>query len=201
MLKEIKEHSFYEEKLRPEITIVDLGACKGEFTEAMNSLYKVKKAVLVEANPTNFKVIPKRDNYILYNKAVSSKDGGTITFLEDPNSPYNGTSVFNYFSSGIKHEIECISLHKIMEENAIDYIDILKIDIEGSEYELLESLEKDVFDKIEQITVEFHDFIDPNLKTSTEKLLSKIESFGFSRMSKPISYMHGSEHYDVLLFK
>jgi len=200
MIKEIKEHSFYEEKLRPEITVIDLGACKGEFTDELNSLYKIKKAILVEANPTNFKQLVAKDNYILYNNLISEKDNEITDFLEDPNSPYNGSSIFNYFS-GITHKIKSISLDTIINNNNIDIIDVLKIDIEGSEYEILETLSDKTYEKISQITVEFHDFIDPSFKDRTEKLIKKIQSFGFNSLSKSIDYMHGSEHYDVLFYR
>jgi FkbM family methyltransferase len=198
-VKIIKEHSFYEDILRDEIVIIDLGACRGEFIEEMNSLYKVKKAILVEPNPTNFKHLIKRENYILYNNLISNKEE-IIKFWEDPKSPYNGSVVFNYFN-GIEHQIESITLDKIINDNNIDYIDILKIDIEGSEYELLENINIDILGKVNQITVEFHDFIDTNLKNRTEDIILKFQKFGFNRISNPINYMYNSDNYDVLFFK
>ena len=55
--------------------------------------------------------------------------------------------------------------------------------------------------KIGQITIEFHDFIDVNLKIKTENIINKLESLGFSRISKPIRYMNNSDNYDVLFYK
>lgn len=200
ILKEIKEHTFFEDLLKEEVTIIDLGACRGEFINEINKNYKVKKAILVEPNPTNFRLLVKEKNYVLYNNLISDKEGESIKFWEDPNSPYNGSTLFNYFN-GIEHEIKSISLDRIITDNNIDYIDILKIDIEGSEYDLLENISPDVLEKVRQITVEFHDFIDPNLKIKTKNILSKIESFGFKRISKPINYKFNSDDYDVLFYK
>lgn len=201
MLREIKEHTFFDDYFKKEITIVDLGACMGEFVDEMSKIYSVKKAVLVEANPTNFKKININSNYVCYNKAISSKDNDIIEFFEDPKSPYNGSKEFNWFD-GIKHSIETISLSKLCEDNNIDFIDILKIDIEGAEYDILENLEDSFFlNKVGQITVEFHDFIDPQLKPRTKKIIDKMISLGFNCISKPIDYMHGSENYDVLFYR
>lgn len=200
ILKEIKEHTFFEDLLKEELVIIDLGACRGEFINEINKFYNVKKAILVEPNPSNFRHLIQEENYVLYNNLISNKEGETFTFWEDPNSPYNGSTLFNYFN-GIKHEIKSISLDNIIKENQIDYIDILKIDIEGSEYDLLENISSDILDKVKQITVEFHDFIDPNLKSKTKNILSRIESFGFKRISKPINYKFNSEDYDVLFYK
>jgi FkbM family methyltransferase len=199
-MKEIKEHTFFEDLLEDELTIIDLGACRGEFINEIDKFYKVKKAILVEPNPTNFKHLIKKENFILYNNLISDKLNETITFWEDPNSPYNGSTIFNYFN-GIKHEILSISLEKIIQDNNIDKIDILKIDIEGSEYELLQNISKEILDKVTQITVEFHDFLDPNLKIKTKEILERIESFGFDRISKSINYKFNSEDYDVLFYK
>jgi FkbM family methyltransferase len=199
-LREIKEHTFYEDILRDEIVVLDLGACRGEFINEIDSLYKVKKAILVEPNPTNFIHLLEKDNFILYNNLISNNSDDLLVFWEDPNSPYNGSTIFNYFN-GVEHKIKSITIENIINDNNIDFIDILKIDIEGSEYDLLENISSEILDKIGQITVEFHDFLDPNLKDKTKKILQRIESFGFERISKPINYKFNSDDYDVLFFK
>lgn len=200
MIQEIKEHTFFDNYLRKEINVVDLGACRGEFVDEINNLYNIKKAILVEANPTNFSQLKDFPNYISYNKAISSENGNIIEFYEDPSSPYNGSKDFNYFN-GIKHQIETINLETLCNDNNIDFIDILKIDVEGAEYEVLENLPDSFFNKIGQITVEFHDFVDPELKPRTLQIVERIKSLGFSYIAKPIKHMHGSDFYDVLFFR
>jgi FkbM family methyltransferase len=200
MEKTIKEHTFREDLLNDEIVVVDLGACKGEFIDEINFMYKVKKAVLVEANPTNFGKLRKKDNYVLYNKAISGKSKDIISFYEDTHSPYNGSSHFNYFN-GVEHKIETITLNDLILENDIDYIDLLKVDIEGSEYEVMLNLSDECYSKIRQITIEFHDFVDAGLRNKTQEVIDKLESLGFDRISKGIEYMNNSDNYDVLFYK
>jgi FkbM family methyltransferase len=200
MEKVIKEHTFFDDYFGDEIVVVDLGACQGEFTDELNQYYKIKKAILVEANPTNFNKLTKKENYILYNKLVSNEENQTLSFYEDPNSPYNGSKMFNYFN-GVEHKIETISINQIIQENNLDYIDILKIDIEGSEYDIMPNISDETLSKIKQITIEFHDFIDNSLKEKTENIINRMESLGFSRISKPIRYMNNSNNYDVLFYK
>lgn len=200
MERVIKEHTFFDELFNEEIVIVDLGACRGEFTNEMNKLFKIKKAILVEANPTNFKILKKQENYILYNKAISDKSDNIIEFYEDTNSPYNGSLLFNYFN-GVPHQISTISLEDIIKENNLEYIDLLKIDIEGSEYEIMPKINDEIYSKIKQITVEFHDFIDIDLKIKTKNIIYQMESLGFSTMSKPITYMNNSDNYDVVFYR
>jgi FkbM family methyltransferase len=200
MEKVIKEHTFLDELFKNEIIVIDLGTCRGEFVDEINKQYKIKKAILVEANPTNFKMLTKKDNYVLYNRLVSNKKNESLKFYEDPKSPYNGSNKFNYFN-GIEHNIETITLEEIISENGLDYVDILKIDIEGSEYDVMPSISDEILSKIRQITIEFHDFIDNNLKDKTENIIKRMESLGFSKISKPIKYMNNSNNYDVLFYK
>lgn len=196
----IKEHTFFDELLNDELVVVDLGACRGEFIGELENFFKIKKAILVEANPTNFKTLIDKPNYVLYNNAVSNISNETIIFYENIKSPYDGSKIFNYFG-GIEHNIQTITLEQLMSENSIDYVDILKVDIEGSEYEIMNSISDDCYSKIRQITIEFHDFIDPNLKIKTEEIINKLEKLGFDRISKGIKYMNNSDNYDVLFYK
>lgn len=196
----IKEHTFFDELFNNEIVIIDLGACRGEFVNEIDKIYKIKKAILVEANPTNFKLLNSKENYILYNKAISNKNNEIIEFYEDINSPYNGSKIFNYFN-GIKHKIETINLETIIKLNDIDYIDLLKIDIEGSEYDVMPNITDEIYSKIKQITIEFHDFIDNDLKSKTEEIINKMKNLGFNKISKPTKYMNSSDNYDVLFYK
>jgi len=200
MEKIIMEHTFFDDLLNEEIIVIDLGACKGEFINEIEKNYKIKKAILVEANPTNYKYLIKKDNYVLYNKVISNESDKLVDFYEDPKSPYNGSKIFNYFQ-GIKHEILTINLEDIIKENNIQYIDILKIDIEGSEYDVMPNISDEIYNIINQITIEFHDFVDNELKKETEKIISKLDKLGFSRISKPIIHMNNSENYDVLFYK
>jgi FkbM family methyltransferase len=196
----IKEHTFFDELFNDEIIIIDLGACKGEFIDEMNKIFKIKKAILVEANPTNFKLLESKENYVLYNKAITNKSNEIIDFYEDINSPYNGSKIFNYFN-GTKHEIKTINLEDIIKENNLEYIDLLKVDIEGSEYDVMPNISDEIYSKIKQITIEFHDFIDNDLKLKTEEIINKMKYLGFNKISKPIKYMNNSDNYDVLFYK
>lgn len=202
-LVNIKEHTFIDRGFtNSKAIIVDLGACLGEFTnEFYNKFGGIKKSIMVEANPTNFSSIADNPNFIRLNRFISSVSQGSEKFLEDPRSPYNGSGLFNYFEDPIEHQIDRITVQEIMENYDLEKIDILKMDIEGSEYEILETIPDVVFDKIDQITVEFHDFIDPNLKQRTELIVNRMILLGYSVINNGLNYKYGSDHYDTLFYK
>jgi FkbM family methyltransferase len=72
----------------------------------------------------------------------------------------------------------CTTLAREMEANGHDFIDLLKIDIEGFEYEVLESCLKERI-RIRQICVEFHDFFPEISKAKTKEMIRALELHGF----------------------
>jgi hypothetical protein len=62
----------------------------------------------------------------------------------------------------------------------IDKVSVLKINIEGSEYPLLHSMDIEDFSKIDQITISFHDWLNPNWKHLTSSSLFLLKENGFT---------------------
>lgn len=89
-----------------------------------------------------------------------------------------GTSSKTWLKAGGDESLPCTSLVREMEMNGHDHIDLLKIDIEGFEYEVLESCLADQI-PIRQICVEFHDFFPEIPKKRTKKMIRILESNGF----------------------
>ncbi len=74
--------------------------------------------------------------------------------------------------------LPCTSLSQEMEINGHDCIDLLKIDIEGFEYEVLQScLSKNIH--IRQICVEFHDFFPEVPRARTNQMIRDLKAHGF----------------------
>jgi FkbM family methyltransferase len=89
-----------------------------------------------------------------------------------------GTASSAWLKAGGGESLPCTSLAREMELHGHDFIDLLKIDIEGFEYEVLEScLSQHI--PIHQICVEFHDFFPEIPKTKTRKMIRALESHGF----------------------
>jgi FkbM family methyltransferase len=200
----IKEHTLIEEYLNNKpLTIIDMGACMGEFSLGVNDKFSVKKSILVEANPTNFKKLPQNENFIALNKAVYIESNTQIKFKEDVTSPYNGSIILDHFSNIAKeHVIDTISLKDlIILMNIENHIDILKIDIEGCEYMVLENASDEDLLKFKQITIEFHDFVDVSLKNKNQNIENRFKSLGFSVIKNKTNYLHGSDYYDTLFYK
>jgi FkbM family methyltransferase len=89
-----------------------------------------------------------------------------------------GTDSSTWLKAGGSESLPCTSIPREMELNGHDSIDLLKIDIEGFEYEVLEScLAKGI--PIKQICVEFHDFFPEIPKAKTRQMIRALKSHGF----------------------
>ena len=79
------------------------------------------------------------------------------------------------------------SLKDIMIDNNHNKVDVLKLDIEGYEYELFESID---FSKlhINQILVEFHGRFYNDGKSKTLKIIERLSSYGFEIFAISNSY-------------
>jgi FkbM family methyltransferase len=85
----------------------------------------------------------------------------------------DGSSVFKQSSNSV--EITLLKATDFLKDNNIYHIDLMKINIEGGEYSLLEHLIETGFVKqIDNIQVQFHDFV-PNAKGQMQKIQTNLE--------------------------
>ncbi len=90
-----------------------------------------------------------------YSKIALSTYDGELQFYPSPNKRINYSSLKREVKRGNKIVVPCKKLETIMKENGHTHIDILKIDIEGAEYEVLRDIIKSNI-KIAQLVIEFH---------------------------------------------
>ena len=131
--------------IKPGMNVVDAGANYGYFSFLMAELVKPKGHVYsIEANPfmcdlinKSIKVNGYKNNIKVINQAISDHDNGLESFSFSHNSPMNGALTVNKSQKALEKKI-----HKRLDiiTNTLDAmilntstIDLIKIDIEGSE--------------------------------------------------------------------
>jgi FkbM family methyltransferase len=161
-------HTFLSNLLNKNSITIDLGANKGKFSEYIATNYK-STVYSFEPVPRNFENIPNLP--LIHKKKLCVMD-------------YNGEceinaskkicpSIYKVRESANEDTliVPCVTLKDFLKKNKIDKVNLLKVDIEGAEINLFNSLDKDILSNIDQITIEFHDFIGrDNIKKIIKKL-------------------------------
>jgi FkbM family methyltransferase len=176
----LKEHFFvrqYEKFVDIEEgdIVVDVGFNFGVFS--LGALNKgASKIYGFEPNKDIYeklKKYPNQDKVEIFNYAVSNKYD-TMKFNEGYNTL--GSSI-TFTGNDIKktYDVEVINLYDFLIKNDITKIDFLKVDCEGEEYNIFESIPNEFLCEINKIHVEFHN----NLNGEVKQLIEKLENNNF----------------------
>ena len=88
-------------------------------------------------------------------------------------------------------KLETIS--KIIRQHNIEQIDLLKIDVEKSEYDVLLGIQEDDWEKIKQIVIEAHD-----IDNRVERIKTMLTSHGFDRVAvEQETLLEESEYFNI----
>src|SRR6267142_590404 len=148
-------------------TVVDIGANAGYFDLIL--LSKIDKARIYAYEPMPANIALFRDtieknnlgNHIaLLPMAVTGATQSHLDlFAEDARNNTVVASVFAGFndSNTQKISVPCISLTQIIEGNNLKNIDVLKIDCEGSEFDIIYNTPAELIKRAALIAVEVHD--------------------------------------------
>lgn len=150
--------------------VVDVGFNYGIFS--LGALRKgASKIYGFEPNKNIFeklKDFPRKDIVEIYNLAVSNVNQ-ILTFYEGDNTL--GSSLLDVVGDFKEsYQVNCINFFEFISEKNITKIDFLKVDCEGTEYEIFESIPDNFFKKIKKIHVEFHNNDGERVKLLTNKL-------------------------------
>lgn len=150
--------------------VVDIGFNYGIFSLGAIAK-KASKIYGFEPNKNIYEKLkdyPRKDIVEIFNLAVSNKYE-TLTFNEGEDTLASSIydKVYDYKES---YNVECVDFYSFIESKGIKKIDFLKVDCEGTEYAIFESIPDEFFKTIKKIHVEFHFNTDLKVKYLIEKL-------------------------------
>lgn len=131
----------YEYDLSPSSAVIDLGAYQGEWANEIHARYGCQ---VVAVEPTEY--VRDYQHGSIINKAAGTHDG---------KMSFGGRAYYtSTFESG-DHEYECVDVNKLIKQYKT--IDLLKINIEGAEYDVLNHIiGAGLHARIKNIQVQFH---------------------------------------------
>jgi len=169
-MKTISEHLVDLELLPQNANVLDLGCRNFIFTNAMQEMGHNVVSVDIDILDGDY-----------YKCAITDFDGiGGLTKTNDP----QGTTLDK---AGIG--VPCYTLETFSKKVNVPFWDLIKIDVEGSEYEIITSLTKA---PATQLSIEFHLHTGVYGKEEVEFMVSILLGLGYRIASHELSSQHGA---------
>ncbi len=163
--------------------IIDAGAhigCFSVYAAIQNSKVKI---LAYEPEERNFALLKENlrangcRNVLCKNLAIGKSDGIRELFLNEDSHNHS------FFGEGAAKKVNCTTLWKIL--NKVGVCDLVKMDVEGAEFEILANLDEDVFGKVRNFFVEYHEYGEGMKR---EKISEKLKGHGYRVQVFPSSY-------------
>jgi FkbM family methyltransferase len=137
--------------------VLDVGAYDGEWSERISRRYG-PTIYAFEPDPTSFRRLATRlgdqPNVVLLQYGLGGADQTATLALDGP-----GSSI--YADSGLfgTAQVQIREVTSVLDELGIEHVDLLKVNIEGGEYDLLDRLiEAGWLPRIRLVSVQFHEW-------------------------------------------
>ena len=175
----LKEYNVEGFEINKNDIIIDIGGHIGLFALYASLNCPSVKIISIEPYPQNFSLLVenlknnKLDKLIIINKAISKSEKIISLFLDSLDDAAH--SIYGKGKKSIK--IKATTLGQIMKENQIEKCNILKMDCEGAEFEIIESLTNEELSKIDKIYLEYH--LEENKNISLDLLKTRLEKINF----------------------
>ena len=130
----------------------------------------------------------KEDNFKMHNFGISDKTENRIFYLPKNDDYVSGSIKKIKTVDHNKHiDLNFKSVKEVMKQNGHNSINLLKMDIEGSEYDVLENILEEKI-HIDQLVVEFHPHLIKKGKKLTAEIFNKMNEKGFKCFAISQSY-------------
>lgn len=166
-------------------TILDIGAHIGLFSIYAAILNPQIKIIALEPEPDNFNLMKENlklnhiKNIVVKNMALVNNDQKDIILQLSKNTHNHIVPLSNCHivdSANKEISVPAVNLEKIIIKNKLDKIGLLKMDIEGGEFDIFQNLNQNTWSKIQNIAMEYHE-LGNNKRADLENI---IRSHGFS---------------------
>jgi len=153
------EFPFDPTLFRDNPVVIDAGSRYGEFTRAFKEKYPTATIISIDPDILANKRLPS--NVINIPKVLWYETGmKTIYFWNSPQNsiysipPSEKMPLCRKGKYVYKKKVETVTLEELIEKH--DYIDLLKMNIEGAEWGLLRYTSKEILNNIGQMAIEVH---------------------------------------------
>ncbi len=183
-----------------EPTVIDLGGNIGLFSLKTSQTHPGAKITAFEPGPPNSRIFRMNllanggldGRIFLREQAVAGTDGEAVWHFDIDNP--GGSSLYGDNGGGEGVKVTILAFDRVVDEHPGD-IALVKIDIEGAEYDLLEHTAPTTWNRIHAIAIELHG--DPSGKKSPELFLEEMKKYGYRIEQESVcSYFLQRDHVE-----
>lgn len=180
-LAEIHSHTFYAPGLGPSSVVADLGASAATFSQTIATRFGAR-CFAAEPLPDNFRLIAHHPRVTAFPVALSGTDGRIALGVRGSAHTSASYQSFGGLPEHARVDVDSVTLEGFLRLAGVQRFDLVKLDIEGAEFGLFEAARDETLCAIGQITVEFHDFLDPALTPQVHAVIQRLEGLGFTTL-------------------
>lgn len=160
----------------------DVGANVGSYTmilaKSAKRIYSFEASSFNAEILRNFVAISKQDNIEVINRAVSDISGDQITIYSSPDTGGNNTRFHDFGGGG--ESVKTITLDKFVQDHEIEKVDVIKMDIEGSELAAFTGAQEILNKHRPVLLIEFHALVAKQAGWELMELYRLLTKYGYN---------------------
>jgi FkbM family methyltransferase len=170
-------HTLLAAPLTENSVVIDFGMNRGEFSRLVSKIFNCR-IFGAEAHPGLHAALPSFAKVVAHNVAIAGGPGKIDLNVFDRHC---ASVVFDKLEAGPGQTISVptMGIGQFLSDNKIGRVDLLKCDIEGAELDMFEAATDEELSRIDQITIEFHDFLDPGQREPVSRVFERLRRLGF----------------------
>ncbi|MGO9919129.1 MAG: FkbM family methyltransferase [Isosphaeraceae bacterium] len=185
-------HTLVPALLIPDSHVLDLGANVGRFSwEIACGFDCICHAV--EPDPELLAHVPSHSRIKKYAYAIAARQAPTVLHRGTNRLGASIVGSSDRGSDDSRVRVDGIDLGTFIEQHVSGPISLIKMDIEGAEVEVLDSLTDELLVSIPQLSVEFHDFCGITPVDTVSRIVTRLQTLDFFYLR-----MSGVGHQDTL---
>ena len=184
----VEKHFIRLNRLDDESIIVDVGACVGDVIKDLRKYRQTKRCKIfaIECDKKNLEYLKKQNfsNLEICEKALVGQDTeGPIKFFRSPRGPNWGSIEparlsERWASAEDSYYVKALKINDIFDEFGIDKIDYMKVDIEGAEKLIFDTMSMETAGKIKLLSMEVH-WKNPHARITMDWAKGRLIELGF----------------------
>jgi FkbM family methyltransferase len=166
----------------PGSTIVDIGGYIGDFSLYAAKYLRAGRVIVYEPTAENFAILEQNvtnngytDRVIAVNKAVAGSNKVLLNVQIQESEEVHASAY--WYRGADQRAVPSVTLSELFDAHRLDSVDLLKIDCEGGEYDILEAVPDQLFDRIRAVVFEYHSI--EGFEPKLDRILSRLTALGY----------------------